>query len=117
MKRSLTNRFCETVKAEKRRVEISDHHDKSWNLILRVTPRGTKTWCVQFRLGGKRQRITLGAFPPTSLERARAKSLKIGALVDDGIDPSTVEALTRPTDLAALFEATVRAVVDQHLPE
>ena len=87
MKKSLTNRFCETVKAEKRRVEISDHHDKSWNLILRVTPRGTKTWCVQFRLGGKRQRITLGAFPPTSLERARAKSLKIGALVDDGIDP------------------------------
>ena len=38
-------------------------------------------------------------------------------VVDGDIDPSTVEALTRPTDLATLFEATVRAVVNQHLPE
>ena len=106
MKKSLTHRFCEAVKAKNGRVEISDSHLKSWNLILRVTPQGAKTWCVQFRLGGKRQRITLGAFPSTSLERARAKSLKIGALVDDGIDPIAHE---RQAKLDALtFEDAAR---------
>ena len=87
MKKSLTHRFCETIKAKNGRIEISDSHDKSWNLILRVTARGTKTWCVQYRLGGKRQRIKLGEFPSTSLGKARTKSLGVGALIDDGIDP------------------------------
>ena len=87
MKKSLTHRFCETVKADNGRIEISDDHAKSWNLTLRVTSRGNKAWGVRYRLRGKRKRIKLGEFPSTSLEKARVKSLGIGALVDDGTDP------------------------------
>jgi AcrR family transcriptional regulator len=37
-------------------------------------------------------------------------------VADDGIDPGTVDALCEPPDLAALFETTVRAVVDAFVP-
>jgi len=36
---------------------------------------------------------------------------------DDRIDPSTIEALRTPPDLPALFETTLRAVVDTFVPE
>jgi len=39
------------------------------------------------------------------------------AAVETGVDPATLAALTEPIDLAALFESTVRAVVDRHVPQ
>lgn len=35
---------------------------------------------------------------------------------DPDIDPSTIDALTEPIDLPALFERTLRAVVDHYVP-
>lgn len=37
-------------------------------------------------------------------------------VVDAGLDPTTLDAMRRPPDLAALFETTVRAVVDEFVP-
>jgi AcrR family transcriptional regulator len=37
------------------------------------------------------------------------------AATETDIDTSTVEALSRPVDLAAVFESTVQAVVDSHV--
>jgi hypothetical protein len=39
------------------------------------------------------------------------------AASDTGIDATTIEALAAPPDLHALFESTVRAVVDTHVPD
>ncbi len=37
-------------------------------------------------------------------------------VADDAIDPSTITALCEPADLPALFETTIRAVVDSFVP-
>ena len=38
---------------------------------LRVTPKGTKTWMLRYRFGGKQKRISLGTYPAYSLADAR----------------------------------------------
>lgn len=48
-------------------------------------------------------------------EERRSPALWSRAEVD--IDPRTIAALSRPIDLAALFETTVRAVVDHFVPD
>jgi integrase len=92
MQKNLTSRFCETVKAPSgNRLEVADSSPRSWNLILRVSPTA-KSWEVRFRINGKRRRIAMGGFPSVSLEKARTRSLEIGAMVADGQDPVEAEA-------------------------
>jgi integrase len=92
MQKNLTSRFCETVKAPTgTRLELADTSPKSWNLILRVSPTA-KSWEVRFRIKAKRRRIVVGGFPSVSLEKARTRSLEIGAMVADGHDPTEIEA-------------------------
>lgn len=38
---------------------------------LRVTPKGTKTWMLRYRFGGKQKRVSLGTYPAYSLADAR----------------------------------------------
>ena len=41
------------------------------NLILIVRPNGGASWVLQYRAGGKRLPLTLGAWPDVSLKLAR----------------------------------------------
>jgi len=111
MRKSLTARFCETIKASSNRVEVVDTSPRSWNLTFRVTPNA-KSWAVRYRIDGKRQRITLGAFPGVSLERARKKSLAIAALVADGVDPKETEAEERKA--SKTFGIVVNEYINDH---
>lgn len=45
------------------------------------------------------------------------RGVTLWAASDTDLDPATVAALTIPAELPALFETTVRAVVDSHIPE
>ena len=111
MRKNLTTRFCETQKAPVGRVEVVDTSPRSWNLSFRVTP-GSKSWAVRYRINGIRQRITLGAFPGVSLERARTRSLEIAALVADGVDPKEAEAEERRA--AITFGMVVGEYIEDH---
>ena len=54
---------------------------------------------------------------PTSREPRHTEPHVLWAeIIDTGIDPTTLDALRRPPDLEALFDITVRAVIDTFVP-
>ena len=58
---------------------------------LRIAAGGTKTWLVQYRLGGrtgKVQRLTLGRYPLLGVADARDKAKEALAAVVQGEDPA-----------------------------
>jgi hypothetical protein len=80
------------------RMEIEDAHCPG--LLLRVTPRGVKTFSVIYRvpgeggvnasgrlLAGRQHRITLGPTPPLSLASAREKAREHLRAASEGRDP------------------------------
>jgi len=57
------------------------------NLRLFVTPAGSRTWRVAYRMHGKRRQIVVGSFPELDLEAAKAAARDIHAQVASGKDP------------------------------
>lgn len=55
-------------------------------LVLRVS-RERKTWCVVYRLNGKKDRLTFGTYPILKLYDARQRAAEILRNVQQGIDP------------------------------
>src|SRR5664279_2336529 len=61
-------------------------------LQLRVTPAGVKTFSVFRRVkGGGPERITVGTFPNTTVEKARKRAAQINSLIDGGANPAAVK--------------------------
>lgn len=57
-------------------------------LFLEVQPTGTKTWRYQYRLHGKREKLTIGRYPAISLAEARKLRDEAAALVARGESPA-----------------------------
>lgn len=56
---------------------------------IRVTPKGTKTWVLLYRLDGQKpQRYTIGHYPRISLAEARKKYGLALSKIEQGIDPN-----------------------------
>jgi integrase len=89
---ALTDRFCERIKPLKTQTDYFDSNMKG--LALRVSEGGRKAWSFLFTSPkyGKRARITLGAYPATSLAVARARALEAKGHVEAGNDPRDVFA-------------------------
>lgn len=93
-------------------------------LMLRVTPNGTKTWSMQYRLGGaggiterghklkgrERYRVTIGRYPETSIAKAKQIASHYWEMAERGEDPSV--ALERE---ATARRDTVKALADDFL--
>jgi integrase len=93
-------------------------------LFLRVTPTGTMTWSMQYRLvgaggvtgrgykvkGKPRFRMTLGRYPAMSIAEAREAGSKYRAMAERGENP--VEKLERE---ATAGSGTVRAIAAEYL--
>jgi integrase len=62
-------------------------------LVLRVSS-GRKTWCVVYRLAGRKDRLTFGSYPVIKLFDARERARKVLRDAQLGIDP---KARTAPT--------------------
>ena len=92
-------------------------------LMLRVTPRGVKSFCLVFKVPGehpdgpsktgmprcgKSHRMTLGTYPMLSLADARDTARRLLEQVDQGIDP-------RPQHLRHGGAANGRQVHDAHV--
>lgn len=64
----LTDAACrKAVPGEKERKLFDER-----GLYLRITPAGSKSWCMKYRFGSKEKKLTLGSYPEISLARARA---------------------------------------------
>ena len=80
-----------------------------YGLSLLVDPRGGKLWRFDYRRpgSGKRNTLSLGAYPAVSLKRAREKRDELRKALADGIDPGE----QRKAEAAAgadTFEAVAR---------
>ena len=59
--------------------------------MLRVTPSRVMTWTLRYRNdAGRTQRLTLGAYPRLTLQRARKQAEIHGGKVAEGSDPAAV---------------------------
>lgn len=56
-------------------------------LQLNIKPDGRKVWEIRYTVEGKAKKTTGGAYPATSLSKARAKRDELKAKVINGIDP------------------------------
>ena len=83
----LTSRFVEGIKVESR-TDFWD--DIVRGLVLRVSPSGVKSWTAVYvrESDGAKRRLTIGRFPAITLEKARAKALKVMSSVSEGDDPA-----------------------------
>jgi integrase len=81
---SLTNLQIQKAKPKEKQHKLSDGR----GMYLIVSPRGGKYWRLDYRFNGKRQTLSLGTFPSTSLKDARRKCEDTKSLIEDGIDPS-----------------------------
>lgn len=103
------------------RMELAD--GQTPGLVLRVTPTGTMTWSMQYRLVGAggitarghkvkglaRFRLTLGRYPAVSLAEAREIASKYRAMAERGEDPKT--KLERE---ATVGTGTVKAIAAEY---
>ena len=65
------------------------HDTKVPGLELRVTPSGVKTFSVYRRVkGGGPERITIGTFPNTTVEKARRRAGQVNSAIDGGANPA-----------------------------
>ena len=54
---------------------------------LRITPRGTKSFVLDYRANGRQRRITIGSYPDWTVQAARAAAKTLKCDVDLGNDP------------------------------
>ena len=80
-------------------------------LYLHVSPKGTKSWRVNYHVNGRHQITTLGRWPDVSVSDAKAKRAAIREDVRTGGDPSVALKLKREERRAATA-TTVRAMAE-----
>lgn len=112
----LTDTKLRQLKPTGRRFELPDRD----GLCLRVTPKGTMTFTVAYRvrgkgdatgqrvarLAGRKQRLTLGEYPAVSLAQARAKAAAVKQLARSGTDPGIDQSdARRVNDLIDRYSA------------
>jgi integrase len=84
--------------------------DEQRGLAVRVTSTGTKSYLVQYSIGGRKRRIPLGSCDAVSLADARLVAQGIMGMVAHGRDP----ALERKAQAQALASSpTLGALVEQ----
>lgn len=64
-------------------------------LYLEVMPGGSKLWRLKYRIGGKENRLALGAYPDLLLTAARKKAEAARELVKAGVHPAHQKQLDR----------------------
>ncbi|MDX0333399.1 DUF4102 domain-containing protein [Sinorhizobium meliloti] len=80
----LTHQFCVSVKPS---ADTREYLDGTTRLALRVTPAGSKTWSMRYRIAGKEKRLTIGSFSEVPLATARDRYADARTLVRHKRDP------------------------------
>ncbi|MEH3102649.1 MAG: Arm DNA-binding domain-containing protein [Sphingomonas phyllosphaerae] len=124
----LTDKRVEKLTAPAgKRVEIGDTIVRE--LRIRVSDKGAKSWSLLYRVAGAgdgetrgaMKRMTLGAYPLVSLEKAREKARAALDAADRGVDPAAQRgeelAQRKVRTFAAVFERFVDLHVKQNTKE
>lgn len=82
---NLTDRKIASLKPKEVLIEYWD--EKTPGFGIRVSPEGTKTWFVMYRLAGIRRRLRLGRYPGVSLFDARRNARSALSEVAEARDP------------------------------
>ncbi|EPY03231.1 tyrosine-type recombinase/integrase [Magnetospirillum fulvum] len=77
--------------------EISDGGCRG--LLLRLTARGEKLWCLRVMVNGKRSFHPLGAYPAVSLTEARERVRVYASEARAGVSPAEMDARQRAESL------------------
>jgi integrase len=86
-----------------RRASAADHSQLFlWDIevkgfALRITNKGAKSFVLDYRLGGRQRRITIGSYPDWSVQAARQEAGDLKKLVDKGEDPMGERHIDRAT--------------------
>ncbi len=83
---------------------------------LRITPKGVKSYVLQYRLSGlPSRRMTIGRHGPWTPEKARERAKEIKRLVDMGIDPVEAERERQRQLVTLRFDDYVETFTDGYL--
>jgi hypothetical protein len=74
----------DNAKAKYKRYDLTD----GGGLVLEVMPSGSKTWRFKYHLNGKREKVTIGAYPAFTIKQARDRHEELRALVERGQSPA-----------------------------
>ena len=91
--------------AKDRQIDVFDR--KLRGFAVRVSPQGTKTFNLLYRIGGRARRMTIGRYPLLSLSEARAKAEEALKNIGDGFDPAAARITARETYAERLFPVVV----------
>lgn len=105
---TLSDAQLRSLKPEDRPFRKSD----GGGLFLEIRPNGSKLWRLAYRYEGKQKLLALGAYPTTSLARARTKRHEAKTLLADGIDPLAHAKAEQETQ-RALNEHTFGKIADE----
>lgn len=87
-------------------------------LLLEVLPTGSRAWRFKYHLDGKREKVTIGAYPAFSIKQARDKHEELRALVARGESPArTKQSLSVGRKLAVARALTFRTFAQQWIEE
>jgi integrase len=92
-RRLLTDRFCTGAKARDGELQTDYFDTQVSGLALRVSAT-YKSWSLHYTLGGKRRRLTFGAYPAISLASARTRGDEAKAAIAEGRDPQAIASET-----------------------
>ncbi len=113
---NLTVKKLDSLKPEAQRLDYWD--DSLAGFGVRVTPKGEKTFCVMYRLGGKQRRMTLGEYPVLKVADARDRAKDALELVRRGVDPVEEQRRREEAEVASRIEGfTFEALAKQFLEE
>jgi integrase len=89
--------------------------DKVPGLFLRVTKTGNKSWGLDFRINGKRERLMLGSYPVVKPDDARAFAMDALRAVRDGRNPAAEKRAAKDKKQSPdTFRAIADMFVDRH---
>jgi hypothetical protein len=92
-----------------------DHYDnKIRGFGVRVSPQGTKSFFVWYRVGDDGRRLTLGRYPTMSLAEGRKRAQQALLEVASGKDPAAEKQRARAAYSGGLFGPLVDDFIENH---
>lgn len=87
-------------------------------LLLEVLPSGSKTWRFKYHLNGKREKVTIGAYPAFTIKQARDRHEELRTLVERGESPAkSKQAASAAQKLADARRLTFRTFAKRWIAE
>ena len=97
----LTDKCIHNLPPKTKQYEVFD--SKVRGLGIRVSPGGTRSFILLYRLGRRNRRLTLGAYGIVSLAEARRRAMEALGQVAKGIDPQGDKLKARENYQTNLF--------------